>query len=507
MTNAPTSMPALNADMLATVTTAVHNARAAQRAIESWDQQQVDDAVTAIAFATTRPNVVQLLAHLAAEQSGLGNAADKATKIIRKTLGTMSDLKGAPSVGVIDIDEARGVTTIAKPMGVIACILPSTNPGATPINNMMITLKGRNAVILAPHPRGEATCAESVRIARAELAKLGAPEDLVQFVSVAGANKEAGKAIAAELLSQVDYSLVTAGPANVDMAYRVGTPSHGVGVGNAPVIIDETADLDIAIPKIVASKTFDHATSCSSENSLVIDESVYDSVIVKLQEHGGWLVPAEKRQQLEQAMWSNGNLNRQVVAQPASRIAEVAGFDDEKAHASKFLIVEESEIGEQHPFSGEKLSVVLTVYRASDFDHALDTVEEILAFMGEGHSCGIHSENDERVERLAERARVSTVLVNQPHAYNNGGSFDNGLDFTLSMGAGTWGDNDTCENLTYKHFLNYTYLARLIPSTEPTEGELFGDFLARAGQREGTLEPQRSGSRNEAMPIAANRAG
>lgn len=466
-----------------TVTDAVARARAAQAQIEDWSQQQVDDAVTAIAYAATRPEVAQRLADLAAEQSGLGLAADKVTKIMRKTLGTMSDLKDAPSVGVIDIDQKRGVTTFAKPMGVIACILPSTNPGATPINNMMITLKGRNAVLLAPHPRGEATCAESVRIARAELAKLGAPEDLVQMVSVAGENKEAGKAIAAELLAQVDYSLVTAGPANVDMAYRVGTPSHGVGVGNAPVIIDETADLDAAIPKIVASKTFDHATSCSSENSLVIDDSVYESVMVKLQDHGGWLVPAEQKEQLQQAMWPTGNLNRQIVAQPASRIAEVAGFDDDAAHAAKFLIVEESEIGNDHPFSGEKLSVVLTVYRASDFDHALDTVEEILGFMGEGHSCGIHSEIDERVEQLAQRARVSTVLVNQPHAYNNGGSFDNGLDFTLSMGAGTWGDNDTCENLTYKHFLNYTYLARPIPSTEPTEDELFGDFLARTEQQ------------------------
>lgn len=463
------------------VTTAVERAQAAQRAVEHWNQQQVDDAVTAIAFAATRPDTVERLANLAAEQSGLGNAADKATKIMRKTLGTMSDLKEALSVGVIDVDEGRGITTIAKPMGVIACILPSTNPGATPINNMMITLKGRNAVILAPHPRGEATCAESVRIARAELAKLGAPEDLVQFVSLAAESKAAGKAIAAELLAQADYSLVTAGPANVDLAYRVGTPSHGVGVGNAPVIIDETADLDAAIPKIVASKTFDYATSCSSENALIIDDSVYESVMVKLQDHGGWLVPDEKKDQLQQAMWPGGNLNRQVVAQPASRIAEVAGFDEAAAHASKFLIVEESGVGEDHPFSGEKLSVVLTVYRSHDFDQALDTVDRILGYMGEGHSCGIHSNNNERVEQLAARARVSTVLVNQPHAYNNGGSFDNGLDFTLSMGAGTWGDNDTCENLTYKHFLNYTYLARPIPSTEPSEEELFGDFLARRG--------------------------
>jgi len=202
-----------------------------------------------------------------------------------------------------------------------------------------------------------------------------------------------------------------------------------------------------------------------------------------LQDHGGWLVPQDKKAQLQNAMWPNGNLNRQIVAQHARRIAEVAGFDEDEAHAARFMIVEESGIGAEHPFSGEKLSLVLTMYKATDFDHAVDTAEQILGFMGEGHSCGIHTEVPERAEQLAARARVSTVLVNQPHAYNNGGSFDNGLDFTLSMGAGTWGDNDSCENLTYKHFLNYTYLARPIPSTEPTEEELFGNFLARQAAR------------------------
>ena len=463
------------------VTAAVERARTAQLAVENYTQQQVDDVVTAIAYRATRPDNVENLANLAAEQSGLGNTADKAIKIVRKTTGTLADLKGAASVGVIDVDHERGVTTIAKPMGVIACILPSTNPGATPINNMMITLKGRNAVILAPHPRGEATCTESVRLARAELKKLGAPEDLVQMISLAAESKEAGKAIASELMTACDYSLVTAGPANVDMAYRSGTPSHGVGVGNAPVIIDETADIDDAITKIVASKTFDHATSCSSENALVIDASVYDQVMSALQDNGGWVVPAAEKPQLQDAMWPNGNLNRQIVAQPASRIAEVAELGDPEAQNARFLIVEEDGIGADHPFSGEKLSVVLTVYRTNDFDHALDTVESILGYMGEGHSCGIHSTDESRAERLAERARVSTVLVNQPHAYNNGGSFDNGLDFTLSMGAGTWGDNDTCENLTYKHFLNYTYLARPIASTEPTDDELYGEYLSRHG--------------------------
>jgi len=459
----------------------IDRARAAQAEIESYSQEQIDEMVTAIAWAGVQPENAETLARLAFEQSGLGKYEDKVVKVKRKTLGTMMDLKGAKSVGVIEVDEARGVTKIAKPMGVIAAILPSTNPAATCINNMMITLKGGNAVILAPHPRGEATCAEAIRLAQEALAKLGAPVQLVQYISLRADSKEAGKARAMELMTQADYSLVTAGPANVDMAYRSGTPAHGVGVGNAPVIIDSSADLADAIPKIVASKTFDNATSCSSENSLVIEASIYEDVLARLQEHGGYLVSAAEKPRLQETMWPNGNLNRMIVAQPAAVITELAKFDDPAAQEAKFHMVEETGIGPEHPFSGEKLSLVLTLYKYETFDEALEMVNSILAFMGKGHSCGIHSADDEHIERLAASAKVSTVLVNQPHCYNNGGSFDNGLDFTLSMGAGTWGDNDTCENLTYKHFLNYTYLARPIPSREPTEEELFGEFLAKHG--------------------------
>ena len=454
-------------------------ARAAQAEFESYTQEQVDDVVTAIAWAGVQQKNAETLARLAFEQSGLGNYEDKVTKMKRKTLGTMMDLKGAKSVGVIAIDNERGITKIAKPMGVIAAILPSTNPAATCINNMMIMLKGGNAVVLAPHPRGEAACAEAVRLAREQLALLGAPLDLVQYLSLKAANKEAGKARASELMAQADYSLVTAGPANVDLAYRSGTPAHGVGVGNAPVILDETADLADAIPKIIASKIFDNATSCSSENALVIQSDIYADVLQRLQEQGGYLVTPAEKPRLQETMWPNGHLSRHVVARPAKAIAELARLDSPKARNAKFHMVEETGIGQGYPFSGEKLSVVLTLYKYDNFDQALEIVNKILDYMGKGHSCGIHSFDDGHIERLALSAKVSTVLVNQPHCYNNGGGFDNGLDFTLSMGAGTWGKNDSCENLTYKHFLNYTYLARPIPSREPTEEALFGEFLAR----------------------------
>lgn len=456
-------------------------AQAAQLKFEEYNQEQVDALVTGVAWAGYKEENAKELARLAFEHSQLGKYEDKITKIRRKTLGTMRDLKGAKSVGVIEVNEERGVTTIAKPMGVIAAILPATNPAATAVNNVMITLKGRNAVILAPHPKGEAACAEVVRLARQELAKLNAPLDLVQYLSLKAENKAAGKARAKELMSQSDYVLVTAGPSNVEMGFLSGTPSHGVGVGNAPVIIDDTANIADAVPKIVASKTFDYATSCSSENALVIDASVYDDVLQTLQAHGGYLVSAEEKPQLQATMWNNGRLNRAVVAQSPRTIASLAGLNKPDALDSKFLIVEEEGIGKEYPFSGEKLTVVLTVYKYNHFDDALNTVHGILSYMGLGHSCGIHSFNDDHIEQLAASTKVSTVLVNQPHCYNNGGGFNNGLDFTLSMGAGTWGENDSSENLTYKHFLNFTYLARPIAERMPSEEELWGEYWAQHG--------------------------
>jgi len=300
----------------------------------------------------------------------------------------------------------------------------------------------------------------------------------VQYLSLKGKDKYEGKARASELMSQCDYALITAGPANVDLGYRSGTPTHGVGVGNAPVIIDETADLADAIPKIVASKTFDNATSCSSENALVILDSRYDETVAALIAHGGYLTNLAEKHALQNAMWPGGRMSRAIVAQTAATIADEAGLNDVAAQA-KFFIVEEDGIGKDHLFSGEKLSVVLTLYRAENFDSAVNIVNEILDYMGKGHSCGIHTADQAHIDQLALAAPVSTVLVNQPHCYNNGGGFDNGLDFTLSMGAGTWGKNDSCENLTYKHFLNFTYLARPIPEYVPTEEELWGDLVKK----------------------------
>ena len=289
-------------------------------------------------------------------------------------------------------------------------------------------------------------------------------------------------------MRQADYVLVTSGPSNVDMGYSSGTPASGVGVGNAPAIIDGTADISEAVQKIVASKIFDYGTSCSSESALLIEAGIYDQVLEQLQAHGGYLVMGQDKAQLEATIWKtcpegrgNGRLNRAIVAKSPRVIAQLANLNQPDALNSKFLIVEEQGIGKEYPFSGEKLSVVLAIYKYQHFDEALDIVHRILSYMGLGHSCGIHSENQEHIERLAHSTKVATVLVNQPHGHNNSGGFDNGLAFTLAMGSGTSGKTDNCENLTYKHFLNFTYLSRPIPPRIPSEEELWGDYLARYG--------------------------
>ena len=458
----------------------VARARAAQQIYEGYSQQQVDQAVAAVGWAGFKN--AETLARLAIDETGIGNYDDKVTKNRRKTLGTLRDLKGARSVGVIREDPARGLTEIAKPVGVVAALTPVTNPGATAVNNVMIVLKGGNAILLAPHPMGENTCAKVVELARQALGRVGAPEDLVQYVSLRASSKEESKRRAQALMQQVDLALVTGGPANVRMAYSSGTPALGVGVGNAPVILDETAEIEAAADRIVQSKIFDCATSCSSENALVIQTGIYDAVLRALQSRGGYVVSTDEKSRLQATMWKDGTLSRSVVAQPASTIARLAGLAAETALDARFLIVEEDGIGKMYPFSGEKMSPVLTVYRYTTFEDALDKVARILDYQGKGHSCGIHSSNDDHITRLARAAKVSRVLVNQAHCIGNGGDFANGFDFTLSLGAGTWGGNSTCDNITYRHFLNVTRLARPIPPSVPTEQELWGDYFAKYGR-------------------------
>ncbi len=451
-------------------------ARAAQAVFEEFDQQKVDATVAAVAWAIVEPGRARALAELSVKDTGLGNVEDKVVKNRRKTSGTLRDLLGAPSVGVIAERPELGITEYAKPMGVIAAICPSTNPAATPANKTMMALKGRNAVILSPSPKGVSTCRLLMSYIYEQLDKVGAPRDLVQFID------KPTKALTYELMAQADFVVVTGSQKNVKAAYSSGTPAIGVGVGNAPVIIDVSADLADAAAKITKSKTFDNATSCSSENSIHVYDGVYDAALAELKAQGGYLLTSEEKQRLQEVMWPGGQLSTAIMAQDPDKIAAAAGLDSPEAASARFFMVEEEGYGPGFPFSGEKLSLVVTVYRWSDFDAALERIQAILDFQGAGHSCGIHTKDEERARTVAERLKVARVLINQAHAQGNGGSFDNGLGFTLTMGGGTWAGNSISDNLSFRHFLNITRLARVIPPREPSEEELFGTYFANYGR-------------------------
>ncbi len=471
-----TAAPVREPDQAAAIAAQIARARAAMATLKDASQARVDEAVTALAWAIYKPENAEELARMGVENTGLGNVADKITKNTRKTFGTLRDLQRAKTVGVIEDDPAKGLVKYAKPVGVVAAICPSTNPAATPANKAMMALKGANAVIIAPSPAGFATTARYVELARAELVKAGFDPDLVQLLEPP-VNKQATQT----LMEMADLVVCTGSQDNVRRAYSSGTPAIGVGAGNVPVIVDETADLDDAAEKITLSKCFDNATSCSSENSVVLLDANYDDAIAALERAGGFLVPAEKHDTVVETLWQGGKLNRHLIAKDVEILAEAFGLG-ELPEGTKFLMVEETGIGPAAPLSGEKLSLVLTVYRAADFAQAKKIVRDILNYQGIGHSCGLHTKRPERGRELAEELDVVRVLVNQAHTFGNGGSFENVLPFTLSMGCGTWAGNSISENLNFRHFINVTHLVTTVGEDRPSEDELFGPYWEKYGR-------------------------
>ncbi len=451
----------------------IGRARLAQAEFERWPQERVDAAALACGWAIMKPENNRALAQVAVRDSGLGNVADKIAKNHRKTLGLLRDLAHVKTVGVIAEYPERGLTEIARPVGVVAAITPSTNPGATPANKIINSVKCRNAVILAPSPKGYGTARMLLDYTHAELAKVGAPADLVQLL-----DEPVTKEATQELMRQADLIAATGSQSNIRAAYSSGTPAIGVGTGNVVSIVDASADLAEAARKIALSKTFDNATSCSSENAVVILAPVYDSLLAELAKHGAVMLDGGEKAKLEKLMFPGGKLGPAATAQSAARVARLAGIERE----ARILMVEESGTGRAHPFSGEKLSPVLAVYKARDFDEAFRITSAIYDYQGRGHSVSIHTQDESQVMRLGLEMAVARVIVNQAHCIATGGSFDNGLPFSLSMGCGTWGGNSFSDNMHWRHFLNITRIARVIPEKVPTEQEIFGTYHARYGR-------------------------
>ena len=449
-------------------------ARKAFREIEFWSQEKVDEMVQAVAWELLREDVRHKLGHLAVDESGIGNAEDKVNKIKNKTLGTLYDMRDAKTCGMIEENKALGIRKFAKPIGVIANVVPCTNPESTICCLALSTLKTRNAQIVSPHPRTQKTSYETVQHVRRALEKIGAPVDLVQCI------EKTSHAKTSELMAHCDYAVATGGAALVKVVYASGKPAQTVGAGNVVSIVDQTADLAAAAHKIRLSKVANNSASCSSENAVALYESIYDDMIEALKSEGGYMCNTDEREKLRQYMWPDGvHLNREIVARPVAFIAENAGLT--VPAGTRFLMVVGEKIGPEDRFSGEKISLVLTVWKWTDFDEMLDRLEQILKFSGEGHSASIHTENDEQRVKLALRANVGRIVCNMPHAHANSGGWNTGLPTTDTLGCGSWAGNIFSGNINWENFLNYTLLS--IPKEEfiPTAEDLCGEYLKKWG--------------------------
>ncbi len=456
----------------------VERARKAQQNYEaSGTQEQFDRAAQAAAWALMEPTRNAELAAFAVAETGLGNSADKITKNHRKTLGLLRDIKGQKSFGLVDDNPTSGVSEFLRPKGVVAAIVPSTNPLATPVNNVVNALKTGNAIILAPSPKGVAPLEKLLGYIYAEFDRIGLDHDLVQM-----APNPPSKDKTARLMQLADMLVVTGSQSNVRAAYSSGTPAIGVGMGNVVTIIDETADLDDAAQKIQRSKCFDNATSCSSENAVIVVDAVYDNFVAALGRAGSMLLDPEQTQHLITTHWHDGHLNRNMLAQDIDAVLRILGMADTAPDGTKFLVAPATGIGPEHPVSGEKMALFLALYRASDFADAKAKARAIHDYQGRGHSLGLHSQNDQRAHELAMEMQACRIIVNQAHCFATGGSFDNGLPFSLSMGCGSWGGNSIDDNLNWTHFVNRVRIARQIPPVEPSLDDIFADYFAATGQ-------------------------
>ena len=462
---------------LAQINDIMSKARAAQKAFEqNATQERFDRAAQAVAWALMEPNRNKALSAFAVAETGIGNVPDKIMKNHRKTLGLMQDLQGVPTFGHIEDYDDAGLSLYLRPKGVVAAIVPSTNPLATPVNNAVNALKTGNAIILAPSPKGAKPLETLLGHIHEELDKVGASRDLVQMVP-----NPPSKEKTAHLMAQADVLIATGSQNNVKSAYASGTPAIGVGMGNVVTIIDTGIDCNEAAAKIAASKTFDNATSCSSENAVIVLEPIYDQMLVALMKAGGYLLSPEQVARLEATYWQDGKMNRAMMAQDIDKVLAALDITDADK-AVRFLIAPTDKSTKADKISGEKMALFFALYRAPDFPSAACLAQEIQDGQGAGHSVGLHSDDDDKAHYLAQHLPTCRVIVNQAHCFATGGSFDNGLPFSLSMGCGSWGGNGIDENFNWTHLVNKTQIARPIPPQEPSIDDIFGDYFTATGQ-------------------------
>jgi len=469
-----TETKALTPDQEAELADALKRARLALAEIGHYTQEQVDRLCQAVAWSVANEVAFERLVEMGIQESGLGDHVSRMSKRM-KIRGILRDALRQKSVGIIEENPEQGIVKYGKPVGVIGCIVPMTNPDLTPAGNAIYALKARNAVIFSPHPRTKETSAETVRLMRDALESVGAPPDLLQCLT------RVNVAMSQSLMSQVDLVIATGGQPMVRAAYGSGTPAYGVGAGNSTVIVDASADIADAARNTRLSKTSDFGSGCSADGNLLIGSEIYPGMIAALQREGGYLASSSEKAMLQEAMWADGRRTPNTIAVAPQMLAKIAGFEipDDRS----FIIVEGDGIGPKFPFSSEKLTTLLAVYKFDEWPQALDMMQAIFAVGGKGHSCGIYSFDEQHIRALALSAPVSRIMVRQPQSKANAGAFNNGMPMTSSLGCGTWGGNIVSENVCLKHYMNTTWVSVPIPEDKPSDDELFGEFY------DSSLEP------------------
>ena len=460
---------------------AFERARKALAVIETYDQTRVDQLCQAVAWAVANKRTFTRLVEMGIEESGLGDAVSRMGKRM-KIRGVLRDALRQKSVGVIEEIPEKGIVKYGKPAGILACIVPTTNPDLTPAGNAIYAIKARDVVIFSPHPRSKKTSFETVRLMRDALTREGAPADILQCLT------KVNIPMSQALMARADLVLATGGQPMVRAAYSSGTPAYGVGAGNSTMIIDETANIEEAARNTRLSKTSDFGSGCSADGNLIIEASIFDKMVKQLQLEGGYVANDEEKAALKAVMWdSEGHRTSNTVAISPQQLAKEAGFSIPADR--KFLIVHGDGIGREHQFSSEKLTTLLAVYKYAGFDQALEMMRGIYEVGGKGHSCGIYSFDPDHIHRLALAAPVSRIMVRQPQSKANAGAFNNGMPMTSSLGCGTWGGNIVSENVHLKHYLNTTWVSVPIKEDRPSDEELFGTFYDPELETEVETEP------------------
>lgn len=427
----------------------VNKVSEAQKIYATFTQEQVDHIFRRVALKLSSLRIP--LAKMAVEETGMGVVEDKVIKNHFASEYIYNKFKNCKTCGILEEDKANGILKVAEPLGVIAGVIPTTNPTSTAIFKSLIALKTRNGIIFSPHPRAKKCTVETARLILEEAVKAGAPENIIGWID------EPTIMRTQELMQhpKVDCILATGGPGMVKSAYSSGKPALGVGAGNTPAVIDETADVKMAVSSILMSKTFDNGMICASEQSIVCVKDVYDEVKKELVYRGAYLLSTKEKEKLSKVIFKDGRLNADIVGQPAYKIAEMAGV--KVPVETKVLVGEASEIGHHEPFSAEKLSPVLGLYKAKDFEEAADTAKKLVTFAGAGHTSVLYTRqsNDERIKHFGEKLHTGRILINCPSSQGGIGDLYNfRLEPSLTLGCGSWGGNSVSENVGVKHLMN-----------------------------------------------------